>query len=94
MVGPEATVRFSGNERAGAGYGLLTLDHFFLSGAKVTTTYFVAFSPSDFTASSFLSLVEADLKVTFWVPAFSPASMVMDFVSIPSSFANASRTCV
>ena len=67
---------------------------FFFSGSKVTTTYFLAFSPRDFTASSFLSFSEVDLKVTFWVPSFSPASMVMVAVSTPESFANASRTCV
>ena len=79
---------------AGGPEGSPAARHFFFSGSKVTTTYFVAWSPRDFTASAFLSFSEADLKVTFWVPSFSPASMVMDFESTPSSFANASRTCV
>jgi hypothetical protein len=59
----------------------------------VTTTYFVASAPSDFTASSFLSFPDVDLKVTSWVSAFFPFSIVMVLESTPSSFANASRTC-
>jgi hypothetical protein len=64
-----------------------------LAGAKVTTTYLLASAPSDFTAASFVSFAEVDLNVTAWVPSFSPALIVMEPGSTPSSFANASRTC-
>ena len=59
--------------------------------AQLTTTKRAALSPSDSIAASFERSADPSvITVTFWVPGFSPFSILMDLK--PESFLNAELT--